>query len=191
MTEKSGIEMLEEILDYVKTLEKRLSIMDNNIKAIANSANLADMIDKIGGTKLDNWAKATKPGLPKIEKKSGFKNFGFESVDASKVVRDTALANKTERSQTNGIMVEGRLKIKKNGKIVPLCGVKVKIYDTSDNLVKNTITNRAGCWMAQLISGKYVALFTGDLDGKQLLPQNKNFEVPSTLESGQTKFEVV
>lgn len=198
MAEKSGIEMLEEILDYVKTLEKRLSVMDNNIKAIANSANLANMVDKIDGTKLDNWAKAIKPGLPdvnkkteEIEKKSGFKNFSFQSVDAAKVNQGPSLANKESRAQPKNIMVKGKLKIERDGKTVPLSSATVKIYDSNDKMVKQTKTNRAGHWMSQLTSGKYVALFEGSLAGKKLLPQNINFEVPATLPDGQVEFEVI
>lgn len=192
MTEKSGINMLEEILDRIKVIEKRLSIMDNNIKSIANSANLANLIDKAAGTSLDTWAKATKPGLPKKTKDStGFKNFSFESVDAAKMAHDAPLADKKSRGNTKNIMVKGKLKINNGDKMVPLSGASVKIYNNKDEVVKQTKTNKAGHWFSQLVPGKYVVLFTGEINGKQLLPQNKNFEVPETLPKGQTEFEVI
>ena len=202
MSEKSGLEMLEEILSRLEDLEKRITIIDTTVKAIANSANLANMVSKLSGTKLDGWAKATKPGLPeapnvaekieKIQEKSGFKNFKFEPSDASKVSTGSALADKTARGAgLKKIMVKGRLKVSKNGESVPLASASVTIYDAKDQEVKKTKTNRAGLWMSQLSPGKYVALFEGELDGKKLLPQNINFEVPTSLPEGQTEFEVL
>ena len=192
---KSGIEMLEEILSRLKTLEQRLNVVDNNIKAITNVANLASLVQKAAGTPLENWAKAAKPILEKAEKKeepegkAGFKNFSFQSVDAAKT-KGAKLANKS-RTPVNKIMVSGRLKIEMNKKVVPLSSVAVKIYDIKDKLVKTTKTNRAGSWRCQLAPGKYVALFEGELDGKKLQPQNKNFEVPAALPEGQTEMEII
>jgi hypothetical protein len=192
MTAKSGIDMLEEILSYVKTLEKRLNVIDNNIKAIANSANLAKIINKASGTSLDGWAKATKPVMKVEEKnKEGFKNFNFQSVDAAKVGQGQVLADKTSRAKPTNIMVKGKLKIEKNGQTIPLPSAAVTIYNEQDKVVKKTKTNRAGHWMSQLAPGKYVALFEGEIDGKKLLPQNRNFEVPTTLPEGKNEFEVV
>lgn len=196
MTDKSGIDMLEEILDQLKTLEKRLNVMDNNIKAIVNSTNLANLIQKASNTPLDSWANASKPILPDVEKKiadikkkSGFKNFNFESVDAAKI-KGSTLIDKS-RIPISKIMVKGRLKIDKDGKVVPLSSAVVKIYDEKDKLIKSTKTNKAGHWMSQLSPGKYVALFEGEVDGKKLLPQNKNFEVPDKLPKGQVELEII
>lgn len=211
MSEKSGLEMLEEILSRLVDLEKRLNVMDNNIKVIANSANLATLIQKAAGTKLDGWAKATAPGIPgskitapeipdakqkieEIKQKVGFKNFSFESVDAATVKGAPPLANKADRAPTpkkpKSIMVKGKLKIDKNGEVVPLSSASVKIYNDKDKVVKQTKTNRAGHWMSQLPPGKYVALFEGEIAGKKLLPQNINFEVPSSLPEGQMELEI-
>jgi len=204
MTDKSGIEMLEEILSRLAIIEKRLDVMDNNIKAIANSTKMASLINKAAGTPLDGWAKATKPGISanakhkieEIQEKAGFKNFAFQPADAAQVKGAAALANKTARAappppKLRNVMVKGRLKIEKEGTTVPLASASVKIFDATDKLIKETRTNRAGHWMSQLAPGRYVALFEGEINGKKLLPQNKNFEVPQDLPTGQTEFEVV
>jgi len=201
MADKSGIEMLEEILHRLDMIEKRLDVMDNNIKAITNTAKLADLIQKAAGTPLDGWSKAIKPGMPvgakrkmeEVQDRAGFKNFKFQPADAAGV-RGATLANKAGRvapPKLKNIMVKGRLKIDKGGEVVPLSSASVKIFDATDKLVKQTRTNRAGHWMSQLAPGRYVALFEGEVGGKKLLPQNKNFEVPQDLPAGQTEFEVV
>lgn len=201
MAEKSGIEMLEEILQRLVTLEKRLDIMDKNIKTIANSSKLADLLTKASGTPLDGFSRASKPGIPRAvvpdvkkqveqikQKAEGFKNFSFQSTDAAKSGIDRA---SHRSSRPKGIMVKGRLKIDKGTGPIPLPGVSVTIYDPNDKVVKKTKTNRAGLWMSQLAPGKYVALFEGMVEGKKLQSQNKNFEVPEKLPEGQTEFEVI
>lgn len=198
MAERSGIEMLEEVLDRLSTIEKRLDVMDNAIKAIANSTKLAELIQKASGTPLDGWAKAAKPGIPadtkkraeEIKEKAGFKNFSFQPADAA--TANTVKPNRSARAKPQkNIMVKGKLKIQKNGEAVPLASASVKIFNAEDKLIKQTRTNRAGHWMSQLPPGRYVALFEGEVDGKKLLPQNKNFDVPSELPEGQNEFEVV
>jgi len=201
MAEKSGIQMLEEILQRLDVMEQQFKVMDQNIKAIANSARMADLVNKAAGTSLDGWAKATKPGVPnipdvkkKIEeikaKATGFQNFKFEPSDASKLPGPPA-AHRGQRPLPKNILVKGKLKIEKGDEAVPLAGVDVKIYDAKDKLVKSTKTNRAGHWMSHLPAGPYVALFEGEVDGKKLLPQNKNFEVPESLPEGQIELEII
>lgn len=206
MTEKSGIEMLEEILHRLSSIEKRLDVMDQNIKTIANSSKLSELINKAAGTTLDGWTKAAKPGLPKIQKPEipnvkdkieaiknkagGFKNFSFEASDASKTDQVPPRRGAALPPGSN-ILVKGKIKFDQGDKTVPLSGISVKIYDSQDKEVKNTKTNRAGHWMSHLPPGQYVALFEGTINGKKLLPQNKNFEVPESLPEGQIEFEVI
>lgn len=205
MAEKSGIEMLEEILLRLGNMEKKLDVMDRNIKTIANSSKLAELVNNAAGTKLDDWAKATKPGIAKvvapeipdvvkkidaIKQKAGFKNFSFQASDASKTDQ-VAPRRGASLPPGSSILVKGKLKFDKGDKTVPLSGISVKIYDAQDNVVKSTKTNRAGHWMSHLPPGQYVALFEGAIDGKKLLPQNKNFEVPKELPEGQIEFEVI
>jgi len=200
MADKSGIEMLEEILARLDMIEKRLDVMDNNIKAINNASKLANLINKAAGTPLEGWSAAAKPGIPEgakkrveeIKSQAGFKNFNFQPTDAASL-KDNATGRTRPPQQvgTRSVMVKGKLKIEKNGEAVPLASASVKIFDMHDKLVKQTKTNRAGHWMSQLSPGKYVALFEGEVGGKKLLPQNKNFEVPTNLPEGQREIEIV
>lgn len=190
MSARSGIEMLEEILDRLDVLEKRMDIIDNNIKTLINGSNLAKLISKAADAKLENWSQAMKTET-EDEKPKGFKNFGFQPVDASKLKGTPPAERKAKSTVTNNIMVTGKLKIDRDGKTVPLSGASVTIYDVRDKVVKKTKTNRAGHWMSLLQPGKYVALFEGELDGKKLLPQNRNFEVPAELPAGQKEMEVL
>jgi hypothetical protein len=198
MAEKSGLEMLEEIIERLNMIDKRLNIMDQNIKTIANSAKIADLVDKLSNTPLDNWSKAIKPGIQKENAKDkikdikkSFSNFKFESSDGSKDKDRAPVSKKRSPSVTSNIMVRGKMVANAGEQTLPLANISVKIYDAKDNLVKETKTNRAGQWLSQLAPGDYIALFEGELRGKKLVPQNRNFTVPEKLSPGQQYFEVI
>ena len=196
--ERSGFDILEEILRRLDLIEKRLGVLDHNIKTIVNTTRIADMVNKAAGTPADTFARAVpkkataKEKIEQIrsEARSGFKNFNFESSDASKLKSNVVPANRAVRKPKN-IMVQGKMIAKTGDKTRSLPSISVKIYDSNDKLVKETRTNRAGHWMSQLPPGRYVALFEGELGGKKLVPQNRNFEVPEELPTGQTFIEVV
>ncbi len=164
MAERSGIEMLEEILFKISQLESQISGIDKNIKSLLNTS-------KNGAIKNKPEISVAQPNTGPV---SGFKNFSFQPEQTEPI-----------------IMVKGKLKLSSGNSTIPISGVSVTIYDSFDKVVKKTKTNRAGQWMSQLKPGKYVALFEGEANGKKLLPQNKNFIVPQTLPAGQTEFEVI
>ena len=199
MVERSGMEILEELLEEIKLLHQKVDLLDRNLKEVANSAKVADLLDKASGTGLDAFSRARgtkKPTMQPVSAKDEIKRikdkamrFRFESMDASKVKQSTALASKKARAtMTMGprsIMVKGKMIMMNGDKPMPLSQIEVTIYDIKDKVVKETKTNRAGHWMSQLPPGKYVAKFEGDYDGKKLVPINKSFEVPKELPPGQ------
>jgi hypothetical protein len=191
MTEKSGIELLEELVRKIDLLTKKVDVLDHNVKRIANSTKLTEIINKAAGTSLDGWARANnvKAQVPDVkqkiaevkekamEKTKGMR-FNFERRDASKTKQP--VAKRTVRpSVPQRAMVKGKMVANVDGKTVPLSNISVKIFDSSDKLIKETRTNRAGHWMGQLPPGSYVALFEGEYNGNPLVPENKMFEVPA------------
>jgi len=199
----SGLEMLEEILRKVNALEAQMKVMDQNIKRIANTARIAEMATKAAGTPLADWSTAIAPkpravvsaeeeikkARAKIENKRPMQ-FKFEQTDASKMGGPAAASHKN-RAVPKTIMCKGKMLVDSGDGELPLSGLSVKIFDSTDKIVKETKTNRAGHWMSQLAPGKYVALYEGEYDGTKLVPVNKNFEVPDSLEEGQKFVEVV
>ena len=194
--ERSGIDILKELLFKVENIEKRLSVLDTNIKIIANSARVSEIADRILNTPLEDFSKGIKKnnGDKKIIKQeSGFKNFKLEAAnsEALELNKGKPLADKNRTPEKKRIMVNGKLTAKgSGGKVISLPGVDVKIFDRKDNLVKETKTNRGGSWIALLEPGDYVALFEGVYNSKKLVPQNKNFKVPEKLPEGQASLEI-
>jgi hypothetical protein len=197
--EKSGIDMLEEILKRLEKLEQKVNILDQNIKTIINTTRIADMVTKAADTPLNGWARAIPDVKEKIAEKrreleKGFANFKFESTMAPMTPMTSMAPMMTKPNMpnmtSNNIIVKGKMVANTDGKPISLANVSVTIFDSNDKLVKKTKTNRAGHWMSQLPPGKYVALFEGELNGKKLVSQNRNFEVPDHLPPGQTEIEV-
>ena len=95
MSEKSGIDMISELLTEVKLLRKELKVLDQNVKKIANSAKISEIANKVINTPLKEWVRPS--GVPKataeavtadnrLIKKENLR-FNFESMDASKTAQ--------------------------------------------------------------------------------------------------------
>lgn len=197
--ERSGIEMLAELLAEVKLLHQKVDLLDRNLKAVANSAKLADLVTKASGTKFDAFARAGGVQAQAVDAKeiiqkakdqtqSGMR-FKFEPADASKIKQPNLLANKARvpvMEVPKKAIVSGKLVTMNKDQALPLSQVDVKIFNDKDELVKETKTNRAGHWVSHLPAGKYAVSFSGEVDGKKLSPINKIFVVPE----GVSEFEV-
>lgn len=186
MKEKSGMEMISELLIEVKMLRKEVKILDQNIKKIANSTKVAEISVKALNTPLKDWIKPNNPTIKAVSKKSIDKKnlrFKFESVDASKTKQEQPRS----RVKSTACMCQGKMVITKDGKPIPLPGLPVKIFDDKDNIVKETKTNRAGRWVSQLSTGHYVVNIEGKFGGKDLYPININFNVEPGMKALEVK----
>jgi len=205
MTERSGLDLLEEILQRLDRIESQLKVQDQNLKRIANSAKIADLVTRATGTPFNDFARANtsigddvKREIEKVRSETqGKMRFNFESSDGAKqglapdARRRGARAVAAEApTKPSTIMCKGKMLVQNGEDTVPIPGLAVKIFDAKDQLVKETKTNRAGHWMSQLPPGQYVVSYEGDFKGQALVPINKNFEVPSSLPKGQSFIEV-
>jgi len=127
MSEKSGIQMIEELIDKVELLDRRFIIVEQMMKELLNRSN-----------KEQNTVKISSPN-PKIE--------------ISPIVKSEELKiGDVKNSKDTRVM--GKIKNKKGQAII---GVNVKVFDENNKVVKNTRTNKAGEWMCFLAPGKYIA----------------------------------
>lgn len=202
MSEKSGMEILEELVQEVKRLNQKVDVMDRLLKQVANSAKISEIATKALNTPLKNWAqhvvspkknnqaqavsKEAVQGAKEAAPSEGMR-FKFEPTDAARLQQEAP--NRAARRTVEPVMCmcEGKMVASNKGQNVPLPGVSVSIFNDKDELVKQTKTNRAGSWMSKLSPGRYVALCEGKYQGKALYPININFEV----KPGMEKLEVV
>lgn len=172
MIEENKDVLLLKILERLETLEKQITILDKNIKILMNSSRT-----------ISKPSPKPEP-KPIVENKAsgGFKHFSFEPSNAIKESN-----TEVKQSMPKTSVVSGKMVANLEGRVTPLANISVKIYNEKDVLVKETRTNRAGEWRSFLGAGKYVALFNGEINGKKLVPQNRNFVVIE----GKAETEVV
>jgi hypothetical protein len=150
MAEMSGIEMIQVLLKEMALLQKKVDLLDLNLKRLMNE----------GRTK--SKPKAVPAEAPPKEVKKGIHNFKFES-------------DKVKPKPT--CMCEGKMVINNGGKSTSLSGLTVKIFDGQNNEVRKTRTNKSGEWRLKLPVGRFVALIEGKFGKKPLYPVNLTFEV--------------
>jgi len=125
--EQSAIDAIYEILDKLETLDKRVQVVDDNVKLLSNKVS-----------KLNKNAAAAVTASPVIKEPSS-----NQPTQKQQKVDRLVLGN----IKTHGFIV--------NKSKVPIYDVIVNIYDGNNKLVKNAKTNSDGYWEVRLPSGKY------------------------------------
>ena len=171
MTEKSGIDLLQELIQKVDILSKKVDVLDQNVKKMINAQRPIGQIKKANAEVVSDVKAEIQKTKSNIEKV----RFGFD--------RSAAKDNSQKPTVT---MVRGKMAAELDGKEVPLIDISVKIYNDKDQLVKETRTNRAGVYQFALPAGRYVAEFSGKFRDQDLVPQNKTFEI----KPGDSEIEV-
>jgi len=126
--EKSAIDAIYEILDKLELLDKRVQVIDDNVKILSNKVS-----------KLNKNAAVAAVTAPSSLGKS------FTDLGPKKQQKVEKLV--LGKIKTYGYIVN---KVK-----VPIEDVVVNVYDVSNKLIKNSKTNSEGYWEVRLPSGKY------------------------------------
>lgn len=135
MSEKSGIQMIEELLGGQTVLDRRIQVVEQLLKQLLATANSTTCPV---GVEING-----RPAHPAME---------INGKLTQKPSIEEAVQEPLIRAAANARVVG---KIAKNDKPVP--EVNVTIYDDRNNAIRKTRTNRSGEWMAQLPPGKYAA----------------------------------
>ena len=129
---KSGLEMIEELLEKVNLLDRRFSVVEQNVKELLNRANTT--IQKQESQKQEPSIVGSEPSATSME----------------------GLNADVMKATTKTIKVLGKIK-NREGKF--LIGVNVNIIKENGEVVKETKTNKAGDWISWLPPGKYKARY--------------------------------
>lgn len=148
MSDKSGIQMIEELLAGMAVLDRRVQVVEHLLKQLLAAANAG--------------AACPAPGLEINGRPAKAPGAGPAAPAAP-------------RPSIEGIVPEPMIKAAPNARVVgritgdgrPIPEVNVTIHDDRDNAIRKTRTNRSGEWMAQLPPGRYVAecLLEGRVNG--------------------------
>jgi hypothetical protein len=141
MTQKSGLEMIETLLEKVELLDRRFTVVEQNVKELLSRANgfvpqISNQSDPLP-PKLDACCPAICGVEPSIT--------DMEAMNASVM-----------KVATNNAKVMGKIKNQEGKAII---GAQVTIVKENGEVVKQTKTNRAGDWMCFLPPGIYKARY--------------------------------
>jgi len=136
MADKTGIQMIEELLAGMAVLDRRVQVVEQLLKQLLATANSGPPC-AVPGVEL-NGHPAKSPGAdpPAGQPPS------IEGIVPEPLIKAAPNARVVGR-----VMEEGK----------PVPEVNVTIHDDRNNAIKKTRTNRSGEWMAQLPPGKYAA----------------------------------
>jgi hypothetical protein len=149
MTQKSGINMIEELLDKISLLDKRFEIIEQNTKELLNRSNMI--------------INSQQNGIQIPQQNIELPN----SKDKVPSITGTV---KSPKKKDSGTRVLGIIK-NKEGKV--LIGVNVTIINKLGRVVKVTKTNKSGEWLCFLPPDRYRARYFLD----KHINTSVNFEV--------------
>jgi hypothetical protein len=132
---KEPIEMLTEMHQMILDMKNQMHLMDNNIKLMQAKLN-ADVLSSFSKQMYARQVHEEKP------------------VEAKTAPSQITIPAPKEPVSKSGTMVQGKV-LSEDGK--PMHGIAIKIMNSDKKVIKETVTNRAGVWMAQLRPGKYIS----------------------------------
>jgi hypothetical protein len=161
--EFSAIDAIYLILDKINNLEKKMQVIDDNIKILNNKV-----------TKLNkNVSQDTTRVMP-----------------TASTTNQPSLADQEYRGQTEVREPEKLLlgPVKIYGYIVnrsrhPVENVVVNLFDSSNKLVKTNKTNQDGYWESRISSGKYNVEYIHN----KFKPVSKEIDIPKTAKEYEVK----
>tara|TARA_B100000131_G_scaffold272698_1_gene273795 strand:- start:6500 stop:6976 length:477 start_codon:yes stop_codon:yes gene_type:complete len=152
--EESAIDAIYQILDKIELLDQRMQIIDTNVK------NLSNKITKLGAVP-----------TPAV---------GARSVDPSPTISDMVQTEgKVDRLVLGNVKVFGYIVNKAKR---PIEGVAINVYDKSNKLIKNILTNHDGYWEVRVPCGAYGVEYIHN----KFRPINRTIEIPE----GSKEYEV-
>lgn len=152
---REPIELIEDMHAMLSKMRDQISVMDMNIKLLQAKVNAEVFSGLAKSLPASASVPARAPDVPPPQ------------IQQPQIV---AVPDQPPAKTYNGTMVQGKV-LTEDGK--PLHGVSVKIMNADKKVIKETTTNRAGMWLAQLRPGKYIS--KAILDNKPA--QFKLFEV--------------
>jgi hypothetical protein len=140
--ELSAIDSIYEVLDRIKNIEKHYELLNKQSAVINNKLNkLLKYIEDVPDVKEESAIPTAKPFVSTY---SDFKTKDKEVVQAPE-------------KQSEGLVLG---KVKVFSKLLtpakqPIPDVNVRIYDFSNNIVRNILSDKSGYWESRLPPGRY------------------------------------
>ena len=156
--EISAIDAIYELLDEVRGLDKKLDLMDQNVKLLNNKVYI--LTSRVTKILEDSMQQPNYENIPIIEPVQ-------------------------ENSENPGLIL-GKIKVYGyivNKSRVPIQNVSVKLFDINNNQIRTMQTNNDGYWEARLPAGKYGI----EYKHAKFKPINKSIKLDNNITSYEVK----
>jgi hypothetical protein len=169
--EKTALEVILELPSILKKIENKIDVLDTNLK-ILNS--------KINKIKLEHQTESSNISQNSSSEKTESEEFMAKPMATPGGVERPQSQNNSPKEPVKltigSIKVFSRVKTS-TGK--PVDGMTINIFDKSNDLVRNLITDKDGYWECKLPHGKYSI----EMIHPKIKTINKEFELLKDIKS--------
>lgn len=127
----------------ISNMRDQIAVMDTNIKLLQAKVNAEVFSGLIKGAPATSAMHTRAHPMPPAP-----------AASPAITLPEEPAAEQLIPTQYKATMVQGKV-LSEDGK--PMHGIAIKIMNSDKKVIKETTTNRAGIWMAQLRPGKYIS----------------------------------
>lgn len=171
--EKTALEIILELPSILKKIENKIDVLDTNLKILNSKLN-----------KMKAESQSLPPSISQSLDKETSEEVVLKPMATPGNIDRAAAANSAPRESAKLILgsvkVFSRVKTS-SGK--PVDGMTINIFDRSNDLVRNLLTDKDGYWECKLPHGKYSV----EMIHPKIKTINKEFEISKEMKS----YEVV
>jgi len=167
--EKTALEIILELPSILKKIENKIDVLDTNLK-ILNSK-----INKIKNQEIPQTREKDSPVIQ-------------DNQDQEVAIKPTATpgaiapTGPSAGQKTSPRLVLGSIKVFSSVKTTtgkPVDGMTINIFDSSNDLIRNLLTDKDGYWECKLPHGRYSL----EMIHPKLKTINKQFELSKDIKS--------
>lgn len=156
---KSAIDEIYTIAERLERIEKHLIVIDNNVKLLNNKVSkLSKKIDD--GPRAGPSASAPKKG----PSASAPKKPAIQARSKELIIGDIKLFGYIHNKTRN-----------------PIKGVKVTVYNSDGEIIKEKVSNNDGLWSVRLPPGKYGVEYNHQFGKRKFKPINRTVELTDKI----------
>jgi hypothetical protein len=171
--EKTALEIILELPSILKKIENKIDVLDTNLKILNSKLN-----------KMKAEPQSLPPSISQSSDKEASEEVVLKPMATPGNIDRSAAATSAPRESAKLILgsvkVFSRVKTS-SGK--PVDGMTINIFDRSNDLVRNLLTDKDGYWECKLPHGKYSV----EMIHPKIKTINKEFEISKEMKS----YEVV
>ena len=177
--EKSALDIIYQLPLILKKLESKIDVIDNNVKILNNK------IIKLSQEKKE--IKLQQPENPNLKKETEERIVYQPRAEAPDSIQIPAQQKlESSKKQEPAKLILGNKKVYgyiKTTSMKPVIGATVRIFDSTNSLIREVTSDKDGYWESRLPSGK----FSSEILIGGIKPINRAFELLTDIKEFELK----